>query len=90
MGWLIKFDDRALKSLSKLDRQTAKRITIFLRERVSVLENPRTIGGSLSGKDMGTYWKYRVGDYRIVADIDDGTVTILVVKIGHRREVYRQ
>ena len=90
LGWLIKFDDRALKSLSKLDRQTAKRITIFLRERVSVLENPRTIGGSLSGKDMGTYWKYRVGDYRIVADIDDGTVTILVVKIGHRREVYRQ
>ncbi len=89
MGWLIKFDERALKSLSKLDRQAAKRITTFLRERVAVLDNPRTIGGGLSGKEMGTYWKYRVGDYRVVADIDDNTVTILVVKIGHRREVYR-
>jgi mRNA interferase RelE/StbE len=89
MGYYINFDDAAKKDLSKLDKQVAKRITIFLRERVGVLENPRSIGEALKGSKLGDLWKYRVGDYRIICDIEDKVLKILVVKIGNRREVYR-
>ncbi len=89
MAWLIKFDDAALKELSKLDKQTAKRITVFLRERVASLNDPRTIGEALKGSKLGDFWKYRVGDYRIIASIEDQAVRIVVVKVGHRGAVYR-
>lgn len=89
MAWQIKFDDASRKDLSKLDKQTAKRITEFLRDRVAVLEDPRSIGEALKGSKLGDFWKYRVGDYRIISSIEDGALRILVVKIGNRREVYR-
>ena len=89
MAWLIKIDDAAQKDLAKLDKQIAKRITTFLRERVAVLDDPRSIGEALKGSRLGDFWKYRVGDYRIVSNIEDGALRILVVKIGNRREVYR-
>ena len=89
MVWQIKFDDAAKKDLAKLDKQLARRITAFLRERVAVLDDPRSIGGALKGSKLGEFWKYRVGDYRIIASIEDGALRILVVKIGNRREVYR-
>ena len=89
MVWQIKFDDAARKDLAKLDKQIARRIIIFLRERVAVLENPRSIGDALKGSQLGDFWRYRVGDYRIISSIEDDTVCILVVKIGNRREVYR-
>lgn len=72
-----------------LDRQVARRIATFLRERVVPLDDPRSIGEALKGSRLGDFWKYRVGDYRIIANIEDGTLRILVVKIGHRRAVYR-
>jgi len=78
-----------MKDLAKLDKQIAKRITDFLRGRVAVLDNPRTIGEALKGSKLGEFWKYRVGDWRIIASIEDGALRILVVKIGNRREVYR-
>jgi mRNA interferase RelE/StbE len=87
--WQIKFDDSAKKDLAKLDKQIAKRITAFMRERVAVLDNPRSLGDALKGSELGEFWKYRVGDYRIIASIEDSAVRILVVKIGNRREVYR-
>jgi mRNA interferase RelE/StbE len=87
--WQIKFDDSAKKDLAKLDKQIAKRITAFMRERVAVLDNPRSLGDALKGSGLGEFWKYRVGDYRIIASIEDSAVRILVVKIGNRREVYR-
>ena len=90
MAWLIKLDEGAEKDLSKLDRQVAQRITKFLRERVAVLENPRSIGEALKGSKLGEFWKYRVGDYRIIASIEDALVRIYVVQIGNRREVYRK
>ena len=90
MAWLIKLDEGAEKDLSKLDRQVAQRITKFLRERVAVLENPRSIGEALKGSKLGEFWKYRVGDYRIIASIEDALVIIYVVQIGNRREVYRK
>ena len=73
-----------------MDKQIARRITTFLRERVSVLDDPRSIGEALKGSKLGEFWKYRVGDYRIIGSIEDGALRILVVKIGNRREVYRQ
>ena len=89
MAWQIKLDDAAKKDLAKLDKQLARRITAFLRERVSVLDDPRSIGEALKGSKLGEFWKYRVGDYRIISSIEDGALRILVVRIGNRREVYR-
>lgn len=89
MAWLIKIDDQAQKDLAKLDKQVAKRITTFLRQRIAVLDNPRSIGEALKGSLLGDFWKYRVGDYRIICSIEDEVLRILVVKIGNRREVYR-
>ena len=89
MAWLIKFDDPAIKELAKLDKQIARRIIAFLRERVAVLDDPRSIGEALKGSKLGDLWKYRVGDYRIISNIEDGALRIVVVKIGNRREVYR-
>lgn len=89
MAWEIKIDEAAKKELAKLDRQIAKRITDFLRKRVAVLDDPRSLGEALMGSKLGEFWKYRVGDYRIIANIEDGALRILVVKLGNRREVYR-
>lgn len=89
MVWRIEFGDAAEKDLANLDRQIARRITAFLRERVAVLDDPRSIGEALKGSKLGEFWKYRVGDYRIISSIEDGALRILVVKIGNRREVYR-
>ena len=75
--------------MAKLDKQTAKRITAFLRECVAVLDDPRSIGEALKGSKLGELWKYRVGDYRIISSIEDGALRILVAKMGNRRAVYR-
>lgn len=72
-----------------MDKQVARRITAFLRERVATLDDPRSIGEALKGSKLGEFWKYRVGDYRIISSIEDGELRIMVVKIGNRREVYR-
>lgn len=88
MGYKIHYESKALKELSKLDRQIARRIHTFLTERIANLEDPRSVGEALHGSTLGEYWKYRVGDFRIIASINDSTVSILVIKIGNRREVY--
>ena len=90
MAWKIDLAPDAARELGKLDPQIARRIVKFLKERVSVLEDPRSIGEALKGSALGDFWKYRVGDYRIISSIQDSTVTILVVRIGNRREVYRK
>lgn len=89
MAWRIEIDDAAKKDLAKLDKPLAKRITTFLRERVAVLDDPRSIGEALKGSKLGDFWKYRVGDYRIISSIEDGALRILVIKVGNRREIYR-
>lgn len=90
MAWRIEFADSAAKQLRKLGPQVAKRILIILRDDVAPLDDPRTIGEALRGKELGDFWKYRVGDWRVIADIEDGVVLITVVRIGSRREVYRR
>ena len=89
MVWRIEFDRAAARELGKLGHEPAKRITRFLFERVAKLDDPRRIGDALKGSELGDFWKYRVGDYRIIADIQDRALCILVVRIGNRREVYR-
>ena len=71
MAWLIEFEKEAEKELKKLGKQVARRIIKFLRQRVAILEDPRAIGEALKGSTLGDYWKYRVGDHRIIADIQD-------------------
>lgn len=89
MAWQIEFDPDALKELKKLDRPVQVRLVAFLRERLSPLDDPRSIGEALSGARLGSYWKYRVGDWRIVCDIQDQRIVVRVLRIGNRREVCR-
>ncbi len=89
MAWKIELSGLARKNLAALDPQHSRRILNFLHERVATLDSPRSIGEALQGSKLGDFWKYRVGDYRIIANIEDGNLRILVVKIGNRREVYR-
>lgn len=88
MAWAIEYTETARKQLHKLDRSVARRIVEFLDQRVAVKEDPRELGKPLSGP-LGKLWRYRVGDYRIVCEIRDDVVAVLVVRIGHRREIYR-
>ena len=90
MAWRIEFEDSALKELAKLDKPVARRILAFLRERVAGLDDPRSVGEALKGSKLGEFWKYRVGDYRVIANIEDGALRILVLRVGNRREVYRK
>lgn len=78
------------RQLDKLDPQVARRILKFLNQRVRTLDNPRSIGEALRGSKLGEFWKYRVGDHRLICSIEDRRVLILVLRIGHRREVYER
>jgi mRNA interferase RelE/StbE len=89
MGWTLEFDKGAINDLDRIDAAARTRILRFLHDRVLTLDNPRQLGSALQGQKYAGIWKYRVGDYRILAEIKDRTVTILVVEIGHRREIYR-
>lgn len=87
MVWKINYSERALKALKKMDQQSAKRVLDFLENRIAVLDDPRTNGKPLKG-ELGVFWRYRVGDYRILCEIQDGELIILAALIGHRKEVY--
>lgn len=89
MVWRIEFHRAAERELEKLGHEAARRILRFLNDRVARLDDPRSIGEALKGSELGDFWKYRVGDYRVIASIDDGEVRILIVRIGNRRDVYR-
>jgi mRNA interferase RelE/StbE len=89
MAWRIEYDAGAEKDLSKLDKQIARRIIRFLGQRVAKLDGPRSIGAALKDSELGDFWKYRVGDYRIIAEIEDRVLRIYIVEIGDRKEVYR-
>jgi mRNA interferase RelE/StbE len=88
VAWTIEFAKSVRKSIEKLDPQTRRRIRDFLDDKVASLDNPRSLGRALSGP-LGGLWRYRVGDYRIICDIKDNMLTILVITIDHRKDVYR-
>jgi len=89
LTWRVEISDNAKKNLAGLDKAVAKRITDFLRTRVATLDDPRSLGEALKGSRLGDFWKYRVGDYRIIASIEDRALRVLVIRVGNRREVYR-
>jgi mRNA interferase RelE/StbE len=88
VAWTIEYAASVRKSVKKLDPQTRLRVRNFLEEKIADLDNPRRIGKPLTGP-LGGLWCYRLGDYRIVCEIRDRRLVILVVTIDHRREVYR-
>ena len=79
MVWAIEFDEAAKKELAKIDRQVAKRLLDFLKQRVISLKDPRSVGQALKGSKLGEFWKYRVGDFRIIANIQDRKMIILIL-----------
>lgn len=89
MAWKVELSLQADRELSKLDPKNARRILKFLFERVAKLDDPRSIGQALRGSRLGEFWKYRVGNYRLISKIEDDRLLVLVLRIGHRREIYR-
>ncbi|AYM04550.1 Plasmid stabilization system protein [compost metagenome] len=87
--WKIEFQRAAVKQLGALTKSDANRIVSFLTDRIARDGNPRRTGAALQGSELGNFWRYRVGDYRIICDIQDHKLVVLVVEIGHRREIYR-
>jgi mRNA interferase RelE/StbE len=81
LAWTVNYTETARKQLRKLDRETARRIVDFLDERIVGQQDPRSTGRALTGSLLGAYWRYRVGDYRIICDIQDGVLCVLVIEI---------
>lgn len=88
MAWTVDYTHTARTQLKKLDKPVARRILDFMDKRVALQEDPRALGKALTGP-LGALWRYRVGDYRVICEIQDGAVKILVVRIGHRGDLYR-
>ena len=90
MTWSTKYTESAQRQLRKLDRQVAIRVLDFMDEPVAGLDDPRAIGKNLTGPKIGAYWRYRVGDVRVICDIRDHELLVLVIEVGLWREVYRK
>ncbi len=89
MAYRVELSERVDRELDKLDAQHRQRILRFLNERVAKLDDPRSIGQALRGSRLGEFWKYRVGDCRLICRIEDDRLLVLVLRLGHRREIYR-
>lgn len=89
MAWRVEISAGARKALGKLDAPSARRILRFLDEKVAGAADPRRAGKPLAGSTLGNLWRYRVGEYQVIADIQDERVIVLIVRVGHRRDVYR-
>jgi mRNA interferase RelE/StbE len=88
LGWTVEVSDVAERQLRKLDPQVRRRILDWLNDRIEGCKNPRHFGEALKGGRAGL-WRYRIGDYRIICDIQDVRLVVLTLAVGHRREVYR-
>jgi len=89
VAWTVEISESALRELDKLDPQHARRILKFLNDRIAGSNDPRTVGQALQGAKLGEFWKYRVGDYRLICKIVDERLIVIVLRIRHRREIYR-
>ncbi len=88
MAWTIEFEAEALRELKRLGTEPARRIVHTLEQRIASLDDARKIGDALVGQWSG-YWRYRIGDYRVIARIENDRLVVTVVRVAHRREVYR-
>ena len=89
MAWTVEISDVAERQLRKLDRPVQQRILDWLDDRIEGCKNPRHFGEPLKGDSSG-FWRYRIGDYRILCDIQDQKVVVLVLAIGHQRQIYQR
>jgi mRNA interferase RelE/StbE len=89
LAWQIEFDPDALKELKKLDKPVRERIVGFLKTRVATSKHPTDLGERLSGDQLGKYWKYRLGDWRVICEIIEKRVVVRLLRIGHRGAVYK-
>ena len=87
MAWTIRFDTRAGKDLARLDRSIQRKILHYLETRVANSDDPESLGKSLSG-DLSGLWRYRVEDHRIICRIVRDEILIVVLAVGHRKDVY--
>lgn len=89
LAWEIRVTQKAAKQIKKLGNSEARRISVYLKNRISQLDDPRQLGKALKGSTLGSFWRYRVGDYRILCEMQDNKLIILVIEVGHRRDVYK-
>ena len=89
MAWTVDYTETASRQLRKLEKQAARRIVDFMDDRVAGQQDPRSTGKALTGPLLGAFWRYRLGDYRITCDLQDGALRVLVVELGNRRDIYR-
>lgn len=90
MAWRIEITERAARQIKKLESPEAARIRTYLRDRIAPLDHPRRVGTPLCGSRPSNYWRYRVGDYRILCELRDDDLLVLVIEVGHRRSIYRR
>jgi mRNA interferase RelE/StbE len=88
MPWTVELLEDAFKTLEQIDATTRNRIRRFIRERLQGTDNPRQHGKALTGRYAGK-WRYRIGDYRLICQLQDARLVVLVVEMGHRNDVYR-
>jgi len=88
LAWEIEVTEKAAKQIKKLGTTDAKRIRDYLRDRIAPLDHPRQLGKPLQGSELGSYWRYRVGDYRVLCELHDNELVVLVIEAGHRRKIY--
>lgn len=88
MAWTIEYTDTARRQLRKLDKQSARRILDYMDQRVAPVEDARSLGKALRGP-LGEFWRYRVGEYRIICELLDQQLRVLVVRVGGRKDIYR-
>ena len=89
MSWTISYAHSAQKDAKKLDAQTKRKIRAYLHERIAPLDDPRQFGKPLKGQ-LSELWRYRVGNYRIICDINDRELIVLVLRLSHRKDVYNK
>ena len=88
MAWTVEYTETARRELGRLDRQTARRILDYMEFRVATLDDPRQRGAALTGP-LGDLWRYRIGNCRVICDIQDRVLRVLVVRVSRRDQVYR-
>ena len=88
LAWLIDYTSTALQQLGKFNKPAARRIVDFMGERITTLQDTRETGKALTGPLLGQYWRYRVGNYRVICDIQDNVLCVLVVEVGSRKDVH--
>lgn len=87
MTWTVEFDETAAKELRKLDRQIQREILTYFRQRIATDEDPRRFGKALS-RELAGLWRYRLRDYRMICNIEDDKLVVLVLRVAHRKQVY--